>query len=141
MSASITPSHTAVPADERAAYEARLRHVVEKFNTLNNKEMASVFTEDVVVHYNNLPEVQGMMGLRGFLRFCYADVTDYTLTKVLRMVDGSTVGVEVRALYRSKADGKRYLALAYEFLEFEGDLIRVWDYVGNNHEIAEQDPA
>jgi nuclear transport factor 2 (NTF2) superfamily protein len=112
------------------AYQDVITEVVRKFNTLDYEQMLSCFTDDVVTHYNHFPEIRGKATLRGFVRRWYSDISEYALEKRIRTVQGNTVGIDAQATYRSKADGKRYRILFYEFLDFEGELISRWDYIG-----------
>ncbi len=111
-------------------YQSLLTEIATKFNTLELPKIMSCFTDDVVVHYNDLTIV-GAENLRAFLELRYADLSNYHLEKKLRLVSGQTIGAEVRAEYTKKSSGEKVIVRIHEFLEFDARKIKCWDYVGH----------
>lgn len=111
-------------------YRTVLKKIVDVFNTMNIPSIISCFTEDVAVRYNGYL-ITGKEDLHAFLSERYADIIEYKLEKNLRVYSASVAGVELVAYYTKKTTGERITVRAHEFLEFEGNKIRQWDYVGH----------
>lgn len=117
-------------------YSERVSVVRDKFRTLDMDLIASCFTDDVVVKYNQLDIIYGKEDLLSFLSPRYQVLSDYYLDKEILLEQGDTVCLEVIASYINRANGKEYKSKIFEILTFNGDLISRWDYVGNTEEIA-----
>ncbi len=117
-------------------YYDRVSVVRDKFRTLDMKLIASCFTDDVVVKYNQLDVIHGKEALLSFLSPRYHMLSDYQLDKNILLTQGGTVCLEVIASYINRENGKAYRSKIFEILTFNGDLISRWDYVGNTEEIA-----
>lgn len=111
-------------------YRALLSDIVRKFNSLDLAQIMSCFTHDVVVRYNDL-QMEGAETLQAFLGPRFSDLRDYHLEKTLRTVSGNTVGVEARARFVKRSTGEQCVTTIHEFLDFDGDYISRWDYVGH----------
>ncbi|CND48174.1 nuclear transport factor 2 family protein [Yersinia pseudotuberculosis] len=118
-------------------YYDRVSVVRDKFRTLDMKLIASCFTDDVVVKYNQLDVIHGKEALLSFLSPRYHMLSDYQLDKNILLTQGGTVCLEVIASYINRENGKAYRSKIFEILTFNGDLISRWDYVGNTEEIAQ----
>ena len=117
-----------------ALTKRRIDHIVAVFNTLDIDEIVALFTEDVVVSYADRPLMRGREALRAFVAERYPDLVDYQLFKRIRMQQEAWVGIEGEAIYRLRSEGSkgcRYRTRLFEFLEFRGDMIHRWDYVGH----------
>ncbi len=111
-------------------YKTLLAEIAANFNTLDMSKIMSCFTDDVVVHYNDLTIV-GARDLKAFLEPRYADLDNYCLEKKLRLVSGQSIGAEVRAEYTKKSSGERVVVRIHEFLDFDERKIKRWDYIGH----------
>lgn len=118
-------------------YYDRVSVVRDKFRTLDMKLIASCFTDDVVVKYNQLDVIHGKEALLSFLSPRYHMLSDYQLDKNILLTQGGTVCLEVIASYINRENGKAYRSKIFEILTFNGDLISRWDYVGNTEEITQ----
>ncbi|WP_145566629.1 nuclear transport factor 2 family protein [Yersinia aleksiciae] len=118
-------------------YYGRVSVVRDKFRTLDMTLIASCFTDDVVVKYNQLDVIHGKEALLSFLSPRYHILSDYQLDKNILLTQGGTVCLEVIASYINRENGKAYRSKIFEILTFNGDLISRWDYVGNTEEIAQ----
>ncbi|ACT08464.1 conserved hypothetical protein [Dickeya chrysanthemi Ech1591] len=116
-------------------YEGRVRLVCEKFRTLDMNKIETCFTDDVIVHYNQLAPIYGKNMLLDFLTPRYRLLMDYQLEKQIIVTEGNRVCVDVRAEYINKETGKRYKSKIFEILTFHGEAISQWDYVGHSEEI------
>ncbi|WON77780.1 nuclear transport factor 2 family protein [Serratia sp. UGAL515B_01] len=118
-------------------YYDRVSVVRDKFRTLDITLIASCFTDDVVVKYNQLDVIHGKEALLSFLSPRYHMLSDYQLDKKILLTQGGTVCLEVIASYINRENGKAYRSKIFEILTFNGDLISRWDYVGNTEEITQ----
>ncbi len=118
-------------------YSVRVSVVRDKFRTLDMKLIASCFTDDVVVKYNQLDVIHGKEALLSFLLPRYQVLSDYQLDKKIILTQGDTVCIEVIARYINRENSKAYRSKIFEILTFNGDLISRWDYVGNTEEITQ----
>ncbi|SUP81017.1 nuclear transport factor 2 family protein [Yersinia wautersii] len=118
-------------------YYDRVSVVRDKFRTLDMKLIASCFTDDVVVKYNQLDVIHGKEALLSFLSPRYHMLSDYQLDKNILLTQGGTVCLEVIASYINRENGKAYRSKIFEILTFNGDLISRWHYVGNTEEITQ----
>lgn len=116
--------------NREAHYQLLLNEIVEKFNSMDVQRIMSCFTEDVQVRYNDVT-IQGAASLREFLRPRYEDMRDYHLAKTLRTVSGNTVGIAATARFVRRSTGEHCVSRIHEFLDFDGDRISHWDYVGH----------
>lgn len=112
------------------SHEARLAEVVRKFNSMELEQILSCFSEDVVTRYNGAAPIIGKADLRSFLSGRYADICEYRLRKTIRLNDGDQMGVEAVAEYTRKSSGERVKVVIHEFLQFSGEQICRWDYIG-----------
>lgn len=113
------------------SYATTVVEIVRKFNTMELPNIMSCFAADVVTNYNGMT-IMGSKALAEFLNGRYADISDYTLEKTIFLEAGNIVGVKATARYTRKSTGERVIALIHEFLQFDGNLISHWDYVGHN---------
>lgn len=118
-------------------YSQRVTQVRDKFRTLDMSLIASCFTDDVVVKYNQLDVIYGKEALLSFLSPRYQTLSDYQLDKTILLTEGNSVCLEVIASYINSESKKAYRSKIFEILTFNGDLISRWDYVGNTEEIAQ----
>ncbi len=118
-------------------YDERVCVVRDKFRTLDMALIASCFTDDVEVAYNQLEIIRGKEALLSFLTPRYQVLADYQLDKRIVLSQGNTVCVEVSASYRHRENNKAYQSRIFEVLTFRGELISRWDYVGNAEEIVQ----
>lgn len=114
----------------------RVRRVRDKFRTLDINEIASCFTDDVLVKYNQLEPISGKTALLAFLTPRYRILSEYQLDKNIVLTQGNEVCVEVYASYLNLENGKAYKSKIFEILHFQGELISRWEYVGHSEEIA-----
>ena len=82
-------------------YQLLLNQIVANFNSLELHRIMSCFTDDILVHYNDLT-IHGSSDLNEFLGARYADLSDYRLEKKLRTATEHTIGVEATASYTEK---------------------------------------
>lgn len=118
-------------------YYHRVSVVRDKFRTLDMKIIASCFTDDVVVKYNQLDVIHGKEALLSFLSPRYQLLSDYRLDKKILLTQGDSVCLEVIASYTNRESNKAYSSKIFEILTFNADLISRWDYIGNTEEIAQ----
>lgn len=116
-------------------HDKHVSDVRDKFRTLDMNLIASCFTDDVVVAYNQLDVICGKEALISFLSPRYRILSDYQLDKKIILTQEDTVCVEVTASYINRENNKAYKSKIFEILTFNGDLISRWDYVGNTEEI------
>jgi len=107
-----------------------LQSIAQRFASLDIDQIMSCFTQDVVVYYNQLPTIEGASALREFLAARYQGLADYEISKTIKIQKDNWLGVEVNAAFTK--DGQRSQSRIFEFLEFDGDKIKTWDYVGNS---------
>lgn len=69
-------------------YYDRVSVVRDKFRTLDMKLIASCFTDDVVVKYNQLDVIHGKEALLSFLSPRYHMLSDYQLDKNILLTQG-----------------------------------------------------
>ncbi|MGP2502515.1 nuclear transport factor 2 family protein [Pantoea ananatis] len=118
----------------QSKYLGRISAVRDKFLTLDMNLIASCFTDNVVVKYNQMQTIYGKENLLSFLSPRYKVISNYHLDKEIVLEQGDTVCVEVNATYISLENRKSYKSKIFEVLTFNGDLISRWDYVGNTEE-------
>lgn len=121
----------------QSKYFDRVCVIRDKFRTLDMSLIASCFTDDVVVKYNQLDVIHGKDALLSFLLPRYEVLTDYQLDKEILLTQGDAVCLEVTASYINRDNNKAYRSKIFEILTFNGGLIARWDYVGNTEEIAQ----
>ena len=117
----------------------RLDHVIWleqvriEFESLDVDRIMACFTDDVAVHYNDLPPIRGALALRLFLTERYQHLQDYRLTKELRLTQGPLLTVSVEAFFRKQ--GRSYCSRILEILTIQDRQIARWDYVGVQREV------
>ena len=110
--------------------------VRDKFLTLDVNLIASCFTDNVIVKYNQMNVIYGKSALLSSLSPRYQVLSNYHLDKEIILEQGDTVCFEVNASYINRENSKEYRSKIFGILTFSGDLISRWDYVGNTEEIA-----
>ena len=94
------------------------------------------FTEDVVIRFGDLPEINGKADAERFLRTRFARQKDYKLRKRLRALDGDVVGNYWDGTWSDTQTGKQMQCIGTEFWTVRGGKIALWEATINIWEVG-----
>jgi len=94
------------------------------------------FTDDVVIRFGDLPEINGKADAETFLRTRFARQKDYTLTKTLRALDGDIIGNFWDGTWNDTQTGKDMQCVGTEFWTIRDGKIAVWEATINIWEVG-----
>ena len=94
------------------------------------------YTDDVVIRFADLPEIQGKEAAEAFLRARFARQLDYRLTKRLRALDGDVIGNAWDGTWTDAQTGQKMAGFGTEFWSMRGRKIAVWEASFNVGEVG-----
>jgi nuclear transport factor 2 (NTF2) superfamily protein len=93
--------------------------------------MMAGFTEDIVVHFAEQPEMRGPGQVREFLESRMRRQQGYRLTKTFRALNDDVIANEWTGQWTDAVTGRRMRGYGAEFWTIRGELIAVWDAAFN----------
>lgn len=109
-------------------YQRVVEDIRNAFQSLDMNRILACFTDDIEVHYNDLPLMQGKESLKYFLSDRYRDMKNYQLSKRLRLIQDNELTVEVDAQFFKQ--GQVFRSRILEILTMQDKKIARWEYVG-----------
>lgn len=104
---------------------------VEAFHSQDVEALAQGWTEDVVIRFADLPEIQGKQAAKQWVASRFARQRDYRLVKTFQAVTGDILGDSWTGVWSDAVTGKRMRGKGMEFLTLRGGKIAVWEAVFN----------
>jgi nuclear transport factor 2 (NTF2) superfamily protein len=100
------------------------------------------FTDDIVVHFADQPELRGKDATRAWLEKRFARQKNYRLTKTLRMLADDMVGNTWEGEWEDAFTGKMMRGWGTEFWVLRDGKVAVWDASFNiwERDAAPKDP-
>lgn len=117
-----------------AAGQTWLNGIVEFWNAIpkDTGDMAAFCTDDVEVHYADMPIIRGRAALQEMLAKRFATFTEYHLKKTVRMADGDKIFVDLDIHWTGTAsNGEPRRTRAFEVLTFRDGYACKWELVSN----------
>lgn len=108
-----------------------VREAERAFGSADMGAILDVFTEDVVIRFADIPEIQGKLAAERFLRARFARQRNYRLSKFLRMVDANMIGALWEADWVDAQTGQNMRGRGTEFWTVRDGKIAVWEATFN----------
>lgn len=116
---------------DREAALAMVRRAEETFGNRDVESILDGFTDDVVIRFADLPELQGKTAAEKFLRARFARQDNYRLTKTLRMLSGNMIGNYWEGDWDDPRTGKKMKGRGTEFWTVRDGKVAVWEAAFN----------
>jgi nuclear transport factor 2 (NTF2) superfamily protein len=120
--------------------EAWLQEIVDAFHQQDVERLAADWTEDIVIHFADIPEIRGKETAKMWLKARFDRQKNYCLKKSFQAVTGNVIGDSWTGSWMDGNTGKKMLGRGMEFLTMRDGRIAVWEAVFNAWEEG-SDPA
>lgn len=118
---------TGAPAVSRERALTMVKNAETAFGQKDVPTILAGFTDDIVIHFADQPEIRGKAAAKAWLEKRFARQRDYRLTKTLRMLAGDMIGNSWEGEWEDPSSGKIMKGYGVEFWVLRGDRVAVWD--------------
>lgn len=108
-----------------------LQEIVDAFHQQDVERLAEDWTEDIVVHFADLPEIKGKQAAKAWLESRFSRQKGYRLDKSFQAVTGDVIGDSWTGRWLDGTTGKKMQGRGMEFLTMREGRIAVWEAVFN----------
>jgi nuclear transport factor 2 (NTF2) superfamily protein len=127
-----------MPGNPRTADEARafVAHVEQLFMPWNIDALLAGFTDDCVVKFGDLPELNGKAALEKLFRNRMERQKDYRLKKEFRALAGNVIANYWEGRWEDRLSGAKMQGRGVEVWTMRDGKIAVWEAAFNANEIG-----
>lgn len=110
---------------------AMVKAAERDFASANVESILAGYTDDVVIRFADVPEIRGKAQAEKFLRARFARQKNYRLNKVLRTLQGNTIGNFWDGEWQDAQTGKQMVGRGTEFWTIRDGKLAVWEATFN----------